>query len=49
MKFGHLIEHNMKNNFLEKSSTKCGGENKIPKLGISLYQQSKVLYSLFLL
>ena len=26
MKFGQLIEHNMKNIFLEKSYAKCGGE-----------------------
>ena len=26
MKFGHLIECNMANIFLEKSYTKCGGE-----------------------
>ena len=26
MKFGHLVECNMKNIFLEKSYTKCGGE-----------------------
>ena len=26
MKFGQLIEYNMKNIFLEKSHTKCGGE-----------------------
>ena len=26
VKFGHLIEYNMKKKFLEKSSTKCGGE-----------------------
>ena len=26
MKFGKLIEYNMRNNFLEKSYTKCGGE-----------------------
>ena len=25
-KFGQLIEYNMRNNFLEKSNTKCGGE-----------------------
>ena len=25
MKFGQLIEHNMRNIFLEKSYTKCGG------------------------
>ena len=53
MKFGQLIEYNMRNIFLEKSYTKCGGETipkpffKISKLMISLDQQSKVLYSLF--
>ena len=26
MKFGQLIEHNMRNIFPEKSNTKCGGE-----------------------
>ena len=26
MKFGPLIEHSMRNIFLEKSYTKCGGE-----------------------
>ena len=26
MKFGQLIEYNMRKNFLEKSYTKCGGE-----------------------
>ena len=26
MKFGQLIEHNMRNIFVEKSCTKCGGE-----------------------
>ena len=26
MKFGQLIEHNMRNNFLEKPYTKCGRE-----------------------
>ena len=26
MRFGQLIEYNMKNIFLEKSYTKCGGE-----------------------
>ena len=30
MKFGQLIEYNMKNIFLEKSYTKCGGET-IPR------------------
>ena len=26
MKFGQLIEYNMRNNFLGKSYTKCGGD-----------------------
>ena len=44
MKFGQLIEYNMKNIFLEKSYTKCGGEtiprpfSKISKLIVSLFQ-----------
>ena len=55
MKFGQLIEHNIRNNFLEKSYTKWGGEtiprsfSKKSRLSLSLDQQSKVLYSLFLL
>ena len=55
MRFGQLIEHNMRNIFLEKSYTKCGGEtsprsfSEKLKLSISLDQKSKVLYSLFLL
>ena len=55
MKFGQLIEYNMRNIFLEKSYTKCCGETiptpfpKKSKLSMSLDQQSKVLYSLFLL
>ena len=55
MKFGQLIEYNMKNIFLEKSYTKCGGETSPRpfsgklKLSISLDQQFKVLYNLFLL
>ena len=55
MKFGQLIERNMRNIFLEKSYTKCGGET-IPrpfpgnlKLSKSQDQQSKVLNRLFLL
>ena len=42
MKFGPLKENNMRNTFLEKSCTKCGGETsprpsfKKSKLGISL-------------
>ena len=53
MKFGQLIEYNMRNIFVKKSFTKCGGETgprpfsgKL-KLSISLDQSSKVLYSLF--
>ena len=55
MQFGQLIEYNMKNIFLEKSYTKCGGETSPRtfsgkfKLNISLDQYSKVFYSLFLL
>ena len=55
MKFGQLIECNMRNIFLEKSYTKCGGEtiprpfSKKSKLSISLDQYSKALYNLFLL
>ena len=42
MKFGQLTEHNMRNSFLEKSYTECGGEtsprlfSEKLKLGISL-------------
>ena len=52
MKFGLLIGYNKKNNFLEKSYTKCGGETfpnlspKKPKLSVSPSQLSKFLYSL---
>ena len=44
MKFGQLIEYNMKTIFLEKSFSKCGGEtiprpsSKKSKLSISLDQ-----------
>ena len=44
IKFGQLIEHNMRNIFLEISYTKCGGEaiprpfSKKSKLSISLDQ-----------
>ena len=31
MKFGQLIENNMRNNFVEKLCTKCAGET-IPRL-----------------
>ena len=53
-KFGQLIECNMKNIFLEKSYTKCDGEtsprpfSEKLKLSISLDQESKVSYNLFL-
>ena len=53
MKFGRLIECNMRNIFHGKSYTKCDGEtshrpfSEKLKLSISLDQQSKVLYSLF--
>ena len=55
MKFAHLIDCNIRNIFLEKSSSKrCGETSPRPfskklKLSISLDQWSKVLYSLFLL
>ena len=48
MKFGQLIECNMRNIFLEKSCTTCGGDtiprpfSKKPKLNI-LLDQYKVL------
>ena len=44
IKLGHLIERNMRNNFLEESYTKCGGEtsprpfSKKLKLDMSLNQ-----------
>ena len=55
IKFGQLIECNMTNIFLKKSYSKYYGEtsprlfSEKLKLSISLDQQSKVLYSLFLL
>ena len=53
MKFGQLIEYNMRNVFLENSYTKSGREtipkpfSKKLKFSISLDQWSKVLYGLF--
>ena len=44
MKYGHLMEYYMRNIFVEKSYTKCGGEtiprpfSKKSKLSISLDQ-----------
>ena len=55
VKFGQLIECNMRNIFLEKTYAKCDGETSPRpfsaklKLCISLDQQPKVLYSFFLL
>ena len=55
MTFGQVIEYNMRNNFVEKSYTKCSGEtiprplSKKSKLSISPDQQCIVLNSLFLL
>ena len=54
MKFGELIECNMRNIFLEKSYTKCVGEtsarpfSKKSRLSIPLDQHSKILYSMIL-
>ena len=46
MKFGQLIEYNMRNIFLEKSSTKCGGKTSLRpfsgKLKLSISVQSQV-------
>ena len=55
MKTGELLEYNLRNIFLEKSHSKCGGEtiprlsSKISKLSLSLGRYSKGLYILFLL
>ena len=55
MKISQLIECNMKNIFHEKSYTKCGGQTSPTpfsdklKRSICLDQQSKVLYSVFIL
>ena len=52
MKFGQLIKYNLRNIFLEKLYTKCGGETilrpffKKSKWSLSLDQYSKVLYIL---
>ena len=49
-KFVQLIEYNIRNNFAEKSYTKCDGETSLRhfKNSVSLDQKSKGLYSLFL-
>ena len=55
MKFGQLIDYNIRNIFLQKSYTKYGPETSpCPfsekwKLSISLDQLAKVSHSLFLL
>ena len=55
IKFGQLIENNIRNIFLENLHAEYGGEtsprpiSEKLKLCISLDQQSEVLYSLFLL
>ena len=52
-KFPEIPEYNLRNIFLEKSYTKCGGEtiprpfSKKSKLIISLNEYFKVLYILF--
>ena len=54
MKFDQLIEYNMRNTFVEKSYTKCGGESsprpfsEKSKLIMFPDQYFKVLYSLIL-
>ena len=55
MKFGQLIEYNIRKNFFKASYTKCGGQTSSRsfsgklKLSLSLGQQSRYLYSMFLL
>ena len=46
IKFGQLIEYNIRNIFVEKLYTKCGGET-IPRPFSKENFKSKVLYSLF--
>ena len=54
MKFGQLIEYNMRTMFHEKSYTKCGKEtiprslSKKSKLSVPLDEYSKVLYFVFI-
>ena len=55
IKFSQLTNYNMKIIFFEKPYSKCDGKHsprtfsKNSKLNISVDQQSKILYSLFLL
>ena len=54
MKFGELIECNMRKNFLEKSYTKCSGETSARPFSVKLNlnlspdQQSQVLQFVFI-
>ena len=54
MKFDQLIEYNMRNTFVKKSYSKCGGEScprpfsEKSKMIMFSDQYFKVLYSLFL-
>ena len=54
MKYGQLVEGNVRNIFLEKSYSKCCGETSLrrfsekSKLGIFLDQLPEILCSLFL-
>ena len=49
MKFGQLVEYNLRSIFLEEGNTKCGGETiprpffKKSKLSISLDQYAKAI------
>ena len=53
LKLYQLIKYNYKNAILQKSCRKCGGKSiprrsfKMLKLGISLDEKTKVLFSLF--
>ena len=55
VKFGQLMKYNVRNIFLEKLHTKWDGESSLDlfrkklKLSIALDQQTKILYSFFLL
>ena len=55
MKFGQLIQYNMRKIFLEKLYAKCSEEtsprplSEKLELSISLDQQSKLLYGLYIL
>ena len=44
MKFGRLIEFNIRNNSLEESCTKCCGETLIER---AFYETSRTFYSVF--